>query len=475
MDNSNYLDCEIVPENDICVEVDNTNVISREYSGVDTEDIDITVDNRNYTISAGLSDERKEQLDNIPRNTSDLTNDGDGESPFATEAYVGAHGGKIDSISVNNTPQTIDANKNVNITVPTQASDVHALADSTKYGASLGVSGTTVQLKDQDGNNLGSSITTQDTGATSVETTGAGNAVTSASYDSSTRKITLTKGTEFQTATDNSLNTNAKTVSGAINEVNTVAKNANIAKGFTNYQSLITELNSASSTAYKVGQSFYIQTKDVPDLWVISIESESSTYTYVDDATFVTATAVSGGQQVGYYKLGQLETQKVDLTNYVQKTFTIAGIDLQDNITKSELQTALNVEDGAEVNTVESISAGGTALTPDANRNVNIPVGQNGAYSSTNKGVISVCSFSGLSLGGIDINGGHLWCNSTTDNAISTREKVGNIIPRILTNDKINNIVKAGLSDSNHLTMTAAEQATAQSVLGIQFGITRLG
>lgn len=42
------------------------------------------------------------------------------------------------------------------------ASDVGALPSSTKYGASLDVSGTSVQLKDQDGNNLGSAISVQD-------------------------------------------------------------------------------------------------------------------------------------------------------------------------------------------------------------------------------------------------------------------------------------------------------------------------
>ena len=54
----------------------------------------------------------------VPTATSDLTNDGDGDSPFATEDYVDTYGGKIDHIQVNGTEQTI-TQKTVNITVPT--------------------------------------------------------------------------------------------------------------------------------------------------------------------------------------------------------------------------------------------------------------------------------------------------------------------------------------------------------------------
>ena len=46
------------------------------------------------------------------------------------------------------------------------------------------------------------SITDTDTGATSVEVTGTGNAVTAASYNASTRKLTLTKGATFLTSQD---------------------------------------------------------------------------------------------------------------------------------------------------------------------------------------------------------------------------------------------------------------------------------
>lgn len=54
----------------------------------------------------------------VPTNTSDLTNDGDGNSPFATKDYVDTNGGKIDVIQVNGTTQPI-TNKTVNIPVPT--------------------------------------------------------------------------------------------------------------------------------------------------------------------------------------------------------------------------------------------------------------------------------------------------------------------------------------------------------------------
>ena len=71
-----------------------------------------------------------------------------------------------------------------------------------------------------------------------------------------------------------------------------------------------------------------------------------------------------------------------DEAEFVKKTTTIAGVDLQDNITKTELLTALNVEDGAEVNIVESVKVNGSALTPDSNRAVNVTVAE-GATNGT--------------------------------------------------------------------------------------------
>lgn len=81
------------------------------------------------------------------------------------------------------------SNNTINITVPTTASDVNALPSSTKYGASISLSinsstyVVTAQLKDQDGNNLGSAQTI-DLPLESV--------VVSGSYDDATKKVILT-------------------------------------------------------------------------------------------------------------------------------------------------------------------------------------------------------------------------------------------------------------------------------------------
>lgn len=124
---------------------------------------------------------------------------------------------------------------------------------------------------------------------------------------------------EKQDMTDNSLETTNKQIVSAINEVNSLAKQANKAKSFVSYQALITYLNNLGSSEFLSGQIFNIQTTNVPDLWVFSVESTSIPYTYTSDADFINATKQIGGQQVGYYKLAQLEIL-IDLADYVKKT-----------------------------------------------------------------------------------------------------------------------------------------------------------
>ena len=100
------------------------------------------------------------------------------------EIEIQKNGTKVDSFTLNQT-----LNKAINIAIPTTAADVSALPDSTKYAASLSLSVDpdtyviTGQLKDQDGNNLGTAGTI-DLPLESV--------VVSGSYNSSTKKVVLT-------------------------------------------------------------------------------------------------------------------------------------------------------------------------------------------------------------------------------------------------------------------------------------------
>lgn len=130
----------------------------------------------------------------------------------------------------------------------------------------------------------------------------------------------ITDVSEKQNITDNTLETNSKTVPGAINEVNSIAKGANQALSFANYPFMINDFNVAPNDAYQIGQNVMIVMISVPDLWVSGIESTSVRYTYRGDSTFIDELSENGYVQVGYYKLSALETQKVDLTDYVTNT-----------------------------------------------------------------------------------------------------------------------------------------------------------
>lgn len=104
--------------NDSIADTATTSIASKEYVNTNGGKIDkIKVNGTEQTITNKAVDIT------VPTKASDLTNDGDGTSPFATEAYVGQNGGKIDIIKVNGTTQTI-TNKTVDLTVPTKVSDL---------------------------------------------------------------------------------------------------------------------------------------------------------------------------------------------------------------------------------------------------------------------------------------------------------------------------------------------------------------
>lgn len=91
------------------------------------------------------------------------------------------------------------------------------------------------------------------------------------------------------------------------------------AVSYTNISGFVTAFNSASKTAYKIGDQVYLQTLGVPDLWVFSVENSSVEYSYTNDSDFVAKIKSDGFVQVGYFKVSLLEGEKVDLSGYQTK------------------------------------------------------------------------------------------------------------------------------------------------------------
>lgn len=267
---------------------------------------------------------------------------------------------------------------------------------------------------------------------------------------------------------DNTLETVSNQIPSAINEVNSIAKGAQKAISYGNYQIMITAFNALASTACKIGQSIFIVTLDVPDLWISGIENNSVTYTYTTDEAFTTALQTYGYVQVGYYKISALETGKVDLSPYytqaetnvllasklkepssnlaVGKYFRIASIDLNGH-------AVLECVD-APSSPVQSISTADSLLTPDANGDVRIPTA-----SGSNLGLVK--SF-GSSYGvQIVASSGLIFLTVPTDQQITDRSRQHAVVL-----SKLDQAVKTAMTDGVGAAWTDAERLAALSRMG---------
>lgn len=108
-------------------------------------------------------------------------------------------------------------------------------------------------------------------------------------------------------------------VDSEIKEIDSLAKGAVSGKSFTDYTELVRDLNSASSTDYVRAQHLLVRTLGVPDLWIYDVSTEYLSYEYINDEAIAEAVK-EGTLQIGYYVLAALETQKVDLADYVKNT-----------------------------------------------------------------------------------------------------------------------------------------------------------
>lgn len=148
--------------------------------------------------------------------------------------------------------------------------------------------------------------------------------------------------------------------------VESIAKGANQAVSFRDYEELISVFNNTELTPrdkYEIGQNIYIQQIDVPDLWVSYVMDYPVGVSRTVDE-FLKSLLETGEATVGYYYISVLETQKVDLTEYATKQ------DLADGLKEVSIADGLFTErlfNEAKTHTDEQVSAVKTSIAETAN------------------------------------------------------------------------------------------------------------
>lgn len=155
-----------------------------------------------------------------------------------------------------------------------------------------------------------------------------------------------------------------------LDAVREIAEGAQQAVSFTNYETMVTTLNEATEDEYKVGQSIYIETVKVPDVWISQISDTSVPYTYTTDEAIVNALDTAGFLKIGYYRICKLETGKIDMQDYVLKTTKVNGETLDDDVVVTFSNLGGNPSDNAELVTLvntkqDTITGGASTITSD--------------------------------------------------------------------------------------------------------------
>ena len=144
-----------------------------------------------------------------------------------------------------------------------------------------------------------------------------------------------------------------------------IAKGAQQAISEPNYETLINDILAWEQNDQNgnVGQSIYIETLEVPDIWISGKSVDYSGYTYTTDQDFIDAVNNNGGSiQIGYYNLSFLETQKVNLTNYV--TLEVLSTEVSDRTSAdTSLSTAISTGLSQRISTDASLT---TAISTEA-------------------------------------------------------------------------------------------------------------
>ena len=146
-----------------------------------------------------------------------------------------------------------------------------------------------------------------------------------------------------------------------------IAKGANQALDYLDYANMIVNFNAFEKEKFKTGQQIMIKKLNVPDVWIYQLTEEYNEYTYTTDEEVINSLLSDTGLHVGYYVLSALETQKVDLTNYVKNTDYAnnynAGVVKAQNITNANRGIYISSEGFLSVKTATNTEIDNRANT----------------------------------------------------------------------------------------------------------------
>ena len=270
-------------------------------------------------------------------------------------------------------------------------------------------------------------------------------------------------------------------------EVESIAKGANQAVSFGNYETMITAFNNLPPDVYRVGQNVMIVTLNVPDLWIADVSPTYVNYNFTSNEGFVSTLNEMGYVQVGYYELSALETQKVDLTEYVKindfgygklaRTKAAHGMSqtadgyiypsppANSSIDNRNRYNWLNCESVDYVTKV-GLTANNLTLTDEEKSSARAWLGAIGNTDYAGEGKAGVIKTSN-GTGGCTVTGdGYLYFYGIQDGewAVRGTSYAGS---RHLRLSHVDNIVKYGVTD-NKIALTDEEKASAQNWLGVK-------
>lgn len=231
----------------------------------------------------------------LKSNTPTANND------VVTKAYMDENAGKIDTISVNGTKQTI-TDKNVNISIPVQDVKINGTSILSGNVADIGIG--TLSLSGE------SQATTSSSFSNSITLH---NVAKSGKYADLLEKPNIVDNLDSSSTTDVLSANQGKQLKSMIQGISSGHTYADI-------EAMIETLNNANKSSFNVGASIYLLQQNVPDFWITEVLSGKQTFIYTTDDEFLNLYNDSATVQVGYYKIAKMNDSKVDLNDYVTST-----------------------------------------------------------------------------------------------------------------------------------------------------------